>query len=233
MVSLDIGKLHIVASKPDKFSAIGADFSDAFCSEQALKHALSALQCGPIRFHRENIIACDGERADYLFLVVSGVVRSCRTFENGSRSIVAFYLPGDLFGWPNVDLSVEAATDAIVLFIKRKSLLTLAARENRIGNFLLEIMTTELRRAQEHALLMGRDARSRVVTFLTELSRRSGKLPCLDLPMSHRDIADHLGLTIETLSRVITGLERTGLITRASARKLIIRDQLALECAMD
>jgi CRP/FNR family nitrogen fixation transcriptional regulator len=232
MANLDFGDA-LIASRPRKASALGTDFSEAFFNEVALKRALSALQRGPIRFHRDNVIACDGDSADYLFLVVSGVVRTCKTFENGSRNIVAFYLPGELFGWPNLDLSVEAATDAIVLFIKRKPLNALAARENRIANFLLELMTNELKRAQEHALLMGRNARCRVTRFLTELSSRSGKLASLDLPMSHKDIADHLGLTIETLSRVITGLERTGLVSRASPRRLIIKNKLALERVLD
>jgi len=69
-----------------------------FADDRTLKPALSALQRGPIHFRRNNVIACEGDTADYIFMVVSGVVRSCKTFRNGTRNVVAFYLPGDLFG---------------------------------------------------------------------------------------------------------------------------------------
>jgi CRP/FNR family nitrogen fixation transcriptional regulator len=93
-------------------------------SEQTLKRALSALQRGPIKFGRNCVIACEGDTADYIFLVVSGVVRGCKTFQNGERAVVAFYLPGDLFGWDyeTRPLSIEAASDAILMLIKRRGL---------------------------------------------------------------------------------------------------------------
>lgn len=203
---------------------------ETFVDDRTLKPALSALQRGPIHFRRNNVIACEGDAADYIFMVVSGVVRSCKTFQNGSRNVVAFYLPGDLFGWDDqkCTLSVEAATDAMVLFIKRSGLLSLAARESRVSGFLLAIATDELRRAQEHGLLMSRSAKCRLAAFLTDLSNRMGKTGSINLPMSHQDIADHLGLTIETLSRNITELERSGVIARASRRTLMVRDRWAL-----
>jgi CRP/FNR family transcriptional regulator, nitrogen fixation regulation protein len=203
--------------------------------DRTLKSALSALQRGPIQFSRNNVIACEGDAADYIFLVVSGVVRSCKTFQNGTRNVIAFYLPGDLFGWDDqkFTLSIEAATDAMVLFIKRSGLLSLAARESRVSSFLLAITTGELRRAQEHGLLMSKNAKCRLATFLTALSKRSETPGSVNLPMSHQDIADHLGLTIETLSRNITELERSGVIARVSPRSLMVRDRRALTCAID
>ena len=198
--------------------------SGSFVDEQAIKGALSALQRGPIRFRRNNVIACEGEAADYVFLVVSGVVRSCKTFTN-SRSIVAFYLSGDLFGWSDQKqhcLSVEAATDAMVIFLKRSALLSLAARESRVAAFVLGVTTRELRRSQEHALLMSVTAKFRVAKFLTDLGHRLGTATTIDLPMSHQDIADHLGLTIETLCRTITGLQRSGIVSRSGSRMLTV-----------
>src|SRR6476660_2356594 len=90
---------------------------NTFVDDLTLKPALSALQRGPIHFRRNNVIACEGVAADYIFMVVSGVVRSCKTFQNGSRNVVGFYLQGGLFGWddPRCTLSVEAATGAMVL----------------------------------------------------------------------------------------------------------------------
>jgi CRP/FNR family transcriptional regulator, nitrogen fixation regulation protein len=215
-----------------------ADLIKAFSAsddKRFLSHAANVLRGGPIRFRRNNVIACEGDAADYIFLVVSGVLRSCKTFQNGTRSVVAFYLPGDLLGWSdqNYSLSVEAATDAMVLFLKRKVLASVAARETRVASLLLDLATNELRRAQEHGLLISRSAKCRVATFLTNLSKKLGKAGSINLPMSHQDIADHLGLTIETLSRTITELERSRLIARVSPRSLMVRNDCSLSHLMD
>jgi CRP/FNR family transcriptional regulator, nitrogen fixation regulation protein len=205
--------------------------SDAFGDKRALRQALLALQRGPISFQRNNIIACEGDAVDYIFVVVSGVLRSCKTFQNGDRKVIAFYLPGDLFGWDDEEssFSVEAASDAVVMFIKRSGLMVLAGTENHVANILLATTMTELRRSQEHALLVSRTAKCRVATFLTDLSKRLGCKESIDLPMSHQDIADYLGLTIETLSRAITDLERSGVLVRSSShRKLLVQNRALL-----
>jgi CRP/FNR family nitrogen fixation transcriptional regulator len=232
MTAIDTDKTSGVESKKREMTTI--DFRDAFSNKKALRIALSALQRGPIRFHRNNVIACEGDAADYLFFVVSGVVRHCKTFENGTRNIVAFYLPGDLFGWGDAEheFSVEAAADAMVMFIKRAGLFSIASQESRVASFLLATTTNDLQRSFEHALLLNKSATCRVGTFLADLWRRSGKLECLELPVSHQDIADYLGLTIETISRTITGMERSGVINRVSPRRLIIRNEMALERMM-
>jgi len=196
--------------------------------ERALKQALAALQHGPIRFRRNDVIACEGDAADYVFLVASGVVRSCKTFDNGGRNVVAFYLSGDLFGFGDQKcaLSIEACTDAMVLFIKRAGLMSLAAQENHVARFLLATATNELRRAQDHAILMSQNAKRRVIGFLTDWSMRLGETRQISLPMPYQDIADHLGLTIETVSRTLTKLERSGAIARSSRpRSLILRNR--------
>jgi CRP/FNR family nitrogen fixation transcriptional regulator len=198
--------------------------------QNLVQRTIIALRRGPIRYHRDQVIVCEGDAADYIFLVMDGIVRSCRTFQNGARSIAGFYLPGELFGWTDLKhlLSAEAATNAMVLYLKRSALLSVAARDARIADFLLAATTSELRRAQEHALLISRNAKCRVATFLLDLSRRLGTTKYLDLPMSHQDIADHLGLTIETISRTITELERSELIARVSPRTLILLNRPSL-----
>jgi len=221
-----VGKTSVAAPKGREIAdPINTSFPDGL----TLRAALAALQRGPVRYHRNNIIACEGDAADYIFLVVSGVVRSCKMFQNGTRSVVAFYLPGDLFGWSaqNYSLSVEAATNAIVLFLKRDALMAVASRESRVASFLLDLATKDLRRSQEHALLMSRNAKSRVATFLVDMSKRS-EARHLQLPMSHQDIADHLGLKIETLSRTITQLQHSGFIARTSPRSLIVLNDYLL-----
>ena len=139
-------------------------------------------------------------------------------------------MPGDVFGWSDLtySLSIEAATDTELLFVKRSAFLSIASREIRVANFLLAATSNKLRRAQEHGLLMGRSAKCRVAKFLIDLWTRLGKAKYLDVPMSHQDIADHLGLKIETVSRAITDLERSGLITRVSHHRLLLQNRFAL-----
>jgi len=192
-------------------------------SEQTLKSALSALQRGPIRFRRNHVIACEGDSADYVFLVVRGVVRSCKSFQNGERAVVAFYLPGDLFGWGDEirPLSIEAASDAMVMLIKRRGLASLAENNARLAGFVGLVALSELQLAQEHATIIGMDAKNRFLVFLRAWVRRSGASNSIHLRMGYQDIADHLGMKIETLSRTITELERSGVLARASARGIL------------
>ena len=170
------------------------------CDQQTVTDSILAFRRGPIRYRHNAMIACEGDPTDYMYVVVSGVVRSCRTHRDGSRGIVAFHLPGELFGWsgePVHSLSLEAATDTLVFFLKRSALLAAAIRDGRIATYLLAATTNELRRLQDHSLLLSRRAECRVATFLIDLSVRLGTTSYLDLPMSHQDIADHLGFTIE------------------------------------
>jgi CRP/FNR family nitrogen fixation transcriptional regulator len=199
--------------------------------QEMLRRNILALRRGPIRYHRNKVIACEGDPAEYVFLVVSGVVRRCRTFRDGARSIIAFHLPGELFGWTYDaihSLSIEAATDATVLFVKRHALIASAAQNTAMANFLLANTASELRHMQKHSLLIGRDAKFRLLSFLTDLAMRTGQRSHINLPMAHHDIADYLGLKIETVSRTITELERTGSIARQSRRTLVLNDPASL-----
>ena len=201
------------------------------CDQRTVKDSILAFRRGPIRHRHHAMIACEGDPTDYMYVVVSGVVRSCRAHRDGTRGIVAFHLPGELFGWSGGlvhSLSLEAATDTLVFFFKRSALLAAAIRDGKIATYLLAATTNELRRVQDHSLLLSRRAECRVAAFLIDLSMRLGTTSYLDLPMSHRDIADHLGLTIETLSRTITRLEKSGSIARSSCQTLVIRNCAAL-----
>jgi CRP-like cAMP-binding protein len=195
------------------------------------KSSVLAVRRGPIRYRRNSTIVCEGDPADYVFMVADGVVRRCKTFQSGTRAIVAFHTAGELFGWTDElthTLSIEAATDALVLFFKRNVLLSAAARDHKIANFLLKAATSELRCNQAHSLRINQSAKCRVAGFLLDLSARAGETADVDLPMSHLDVADHLGLSIETVSRTITGLERACLIARTSARTISLTNRAAL-----
>jgi CRP/FNR family nitrogen fixation transcriptional regulator len=215
-------------------SGSGANIPSAFILEHGqklAKRAVLSVRRGPIRYYRNSTIVCEGDPADYIFMVVDGIVRRCKTFQNGTRAIVAFHTPGELFGWTDEvkhALSTEAATDALVLFFKRSALVSVAARDQKVANFLLTSTTGELRRIQKHSLLINRSAKCRVASFLLDLSTRIDEMVDVDLPMSHQDIADHLGLSIETVSRTITELERACLIKRVSVRTIVLINRAAL-----
>ena len=210
------------------------DFSKALlhgCNQGVVKDGVLALRRGPMRYRRDAMIVCEGDPTEYILLVVGGVARSGRTNRDGSRHIAAFHFPGEPFGWcgnPAHSLFAEAATETLVLFLKRSTLLATAIRDSRIASYLLTATANELQRAQEHSMILSRPAKCRVATFLIDLSIRMGKSTYLDLPMPYRDIADHLGLTVETLSRTITALEKSGSIARASYRTLALRDRASL-----
>jgi CRP/FNR family transcriptional regulator, nitrogen fixation regulation protein len=232
MTDLGLNKRLLVSPKPTKiFGTVDApvDLAEAFGGGKAVNRALSALPRIPMRFYHDNLIACEGDEAENIYFVVSGVVRSNKIFKTGVRNIVAFYLPGDLFGWTDLkhSLSIEAATDAQVLFVKRSALLSIASRERRVASFLLTATTNELGRAQDHILLMSKSAECRLATFFTDLWVRLGNAEYLDVPMSYQDIADYVGLTIETVSRTITAMEQSGMLTRVSCRRLLLRKQIA------
>ena len=226
------GKRHRLFDKV--VSGSGSGLPSAFLledSQKLAKRAILSVRRGPIRYHRNSSIVCEGDPADYVFMVVDGVVRRCKTFQNGTRAIVAFHTPGELFGWTDElthSLSTEAATDTLLLFFKRNVLLSTAARENKVANFLLTSVTSELRCIQAHSLRINQSAKCRVAGFLLDLSARTGETADVDLPMSHQDVADHLGLSIETVSRTITELERACLIERASARTINLTNRAAL-----
>jgi len=193
--------------------------------EERVWRNILALKRGPIRYRRNRIIVNEGDPADYVFLVVSGVVRSCKVFQNGTRSIIAFHMPGELFGWTaeaTHRVSIEAASHAVILFIKRSALLATVAHNAAIANFLLASTANELKRVQDRSLMIARDAKCRLASFLTDLAARTGQSDQVDLPMTYNDIADYLGLTIETVSRTMNEFERSGSIARRSCRALVL-----------
>ena len=232
----------VKASKPAKrqrllykvVTGLGSSLPTAFILEDGQRlaqRAVLSMRRGPIRYRRNSTIVCEGDPADYIFMVVDGIVRRCKTFQNGTRAIVAFHTPGELFGWTDElkhGLSTEAATDVLVLFFKRSALLSVATRDQKVANFLLASTTSELRRIQKHSLLINRSAKCRVASFLLDLSIRVDETSDVDLPMSHQDIADHLGLSIETVSRTITELEDARLVERVTARTIVLRNRAAL-----
>jgi len=166
----------------------------------------------------------ENEPADYLYKVASGTVRTCKILSDGRRQIGGFYLPGDIFGLEFADehtLAAEAITDAKVLVIKRSALTALAGRDAAIGRELYALTACELRRVQERILLLVKSAQERVASFLLEMAERAPAGNSIELPMSRQDIADYLGLTIETVSRTLGALESAAAIEVPTSRRIV------------
>ena len=197
-------------------------------------HALEGnieLMGAPMSFARNAEIYGEGEPADYLYKVISGTVRTYKVLSDGRRQIGAFYMAGDVFGLEAGDehtFSAEAISDARVLVIKRSALVALAERDNEVARQLWALTGRELSRVQDHILLLIKTAQERVVGFLLEMAERASNNGALELPMSRQDIADYLGLTIETVSRTLTTLENAAAIELPTSRRIVLRNRSAL-----
>ena len=189
------------------------------------------LMGATMSYPRNAEIFGESEPAEYLYKVVIGAVRTYKILSDGRRQVGGFYLPGDVFGLEFADehtLSAEAITDAKVLVVKRSALATLASRDAGVGRELYALTARELHRVQDRILLLIKSAQERVASFLLEMAERAGAGNIVELPMSRQDIADYLGLTIETVSRTLTGLETAATIEVPTSRRIVLRNRSAL-----
>ena len=173
----------------------------------------------------------DGELAEYFYMVVSGAVRTYKVLADGRRQICAFHLRGDFFGLESNDkhaFSAETIVNSKIRLIKRTTLMARAENNKEISRRLWMMTGDELKRVQAHVLLLIKTAKERVAEFLLEMARRGSADEAIDLPMSRQDIADYLGLTIETVSRTLTDLERNGTIFLPNSRRVVLRNRDAL-----
>jgi CRP-like cAMP-binding protein len=189
-------------------------------------HLMGATMVYP----RDSEIFGEDEPAEYLYKVVSGNVRTYKILSDGRRQVGGFYLPGDIFGLEFADehsLSAEAITDCKVLVVKRSALNALAGRDASVAQQIFALTGRELLHFQDRVLLLIKSAQERVATFLLEMAQHaSGNV--VELPMSRQDIADYLGLTIETVSRTLSALETAAVIEVATSRRIVLRNRAAL-----
>jgi CRP/FNR family transcriptional regulator, nitrogen fixation regulation protein len=182
-------------------------------------------------FARDAEIYGESEPAEYLYKVVSGAVRTYKVLNDGRRQISSFYRPGDIFGLEvggEHTFSAEAIADSKVLVVRRSAVVALAGRDKEVARQLWRMTATELQRAQDHIMLLIKTAQQRVAGFLLEMAARSPDASEVDLPMSRQDIADYLGLTIETVSRMVTQLEKSGAIVLTTSRRIVLRKRVTL-----
>jgi CRP/FNR family transcriptional regulator, nitrogen fixation regulation protein len=197
---------------------------------------LSRAQASLIEFKYDKgtEIYGESEPADYIYQIVDGAVRSYKLLSDGRRQIGAFHLVGDIFGLENGAVhrfTTEAIVDTTVRLMKRCSLEQVAESNALVALDLLHMTTSNLQHAEDHMLLLGRKTSvERVAAFLLEMDRRLTGAGVMVLPMSRRDIADYLGLTLETVSRALSDLHGRGMLgfLGQTQRQIVLLDRVRL-----
>lgn len=150
----------------------------------------------------------EGGAAASFYKVVSGTVRTCKLLSDGRRQIDTFYFVGDMFGLETGHehrFAAEAVDDVTVIAFRRNSFSSLTGSDPAFGDQLMAAIMSSLDRAHDHMVLLGRKtAQEKVAAFLLDMAGRLEQGDRFALPMCRVDIADHLGLTIETVSRTLT-----------------------------
>lgn len=180
------------------------------------------------RFATGEVLVREGERADHLFNVTSGALRIYKLMPDGRRQITGFLFAGDFVGLatgPTYAFSAEAIEDTTVCRFRKADYLALLQETPALGSALLERARHELAAAQNQMLLLGRkSAQERIASFLLDLPGLDPARPLEDghvhLPMTRAEMADYLGLTIETVSRGLTKLKTAGIIRLLSLHEL-------------
>jgi len=196
----------------------------------------SSQRIGVVRsYPRKSQIIREDDPADHVYEVVSGTVCTCKMLREGRRQIAGFYFAGDIFGLESAkkhSVAVEAITNAQVRICKKRALTALASSNLEVADRLLALTTRELARKQDHLLLLlSTTAEERIIRFLIDMVQRGSPREdnLINLPMARRDIADYLGLTLETVSRTLWDLERRG----ASKSRAAVASYCAISLAME
>jgi CRP/FNR family nitrogen fixation transcriptional regulator len=177
-------------------------------------------------FATDQQIYSDGDEAKFFYAIVSGTVRTCKFLIDGRRQVEAFHCHGDVFGIEGGSehlFSAEAVSDCVVAAYRRHNVASVALHDAGLSRLLFSFAARSMLRAQEHALLLGtKSALERVAIFLINWAAQGEDKTVAELTMARHDIADYLGLTIETVSRTFTILEQRQLIAMRSPRQIML-----------
>lgn len=188
------------------------------------------------QWRRDSEICSQNAAAEYWHCVVSGVAREYFLRPSGQRQIIDVLLPGDFFGFAaggRYRFAVRAGVcDAVVARYPRQRLEAIAESDSLVGRLMRDQLAKTIDRLHDQLLVLGRiGATEKVANYLVRMSRR---LPHrrphqIVLPVSRYDIADALGISVETVSRAITELKSKGWISLGGPRQLSVRDWQTLE----
>jgi len=185
-------------------------------------------------FARNKTIFNEGDDAQFSYKVVSGAVRLSKVMIDGRRQIADFALAGDIFGLDWSDdyaVTAEALTEVTLVRYSRNNLARLGEEQVSVRSKLTDVLRRDLWAAQNHLVMLGcQTARERVASFLMLFVKRShaknGEI--FELPMGRQDIADYLGLTIETVCRTLSDLKQEGLVATPKRHEIVVNNIAAL-----
>jgi CRP/FNR family nitrogen fixation transcriptional regulator len=185
------------------------------------------------RFKRDREIYAEHSRSKYWYQIISGTVRLSTLLADGRRHIGNFCFEGDCFGFDlggTRGFSAEAVDDVLIYRFPRQPIGRLISERPQVAQQLWNITLKELAHAQMQTAILGRmTAPMRVASFLLETSSRRSACTLLDLPMSRMDIADYLGLTVETVCRVLSRFAELRLVAIPNVNQIELVDTHALE----
>lgn len=178
-----------------------------------------------------------GEPFETVFAVRSGAIKTCITLPDGAEQITGFYLPGEIVGLDGIAQQRHASTalaleSTAVCALPFDQLETLAGQKPALQHHLFRLLSEEIHSDQQLLLLLGkRSAEARLAAFLLSLSSRYKRRRLSEnrfcLPMSRTDIGNHLGLAIETVSRLFSRLQQNGVL-EVDGKDIAIRDRATL-----
>jgi CRP/FNR family transcriptional regulator len=224
------------------------DFATVKCSDCPIRHRAVCARCDTEEllrlekmksyrtFPAGTEILWRGEPLEYVASVVSGVASLSKTLEDGRTQMVGLLLPSDFIGRPGrnrIEFDVTATTDVTLCCFARTPFEALVLDTPHVAQRLMELALDELDAARDWMLLLGRKtAREKIATFLDMLARRSQMTMTegagmangaeLYLPMTRDQIANYLGLTLETVSRQFSAFKREGIIDVPDRRRVLV-----------
>lgn len=191
-------------------------------------------------FAKGEAIAYVGEELRYFGTLVSGIAEISQGLEDGRRQIMGILMPSDFVGWPYRRISqfdVNAVSEVVMCRFDMVSFERLVEQVPSLGSRLLEMTMDELDAARAWMMVLGqKTAREKMASLMYIIALRnvSFKLDdmvsevAFELPLTRKQIADYIGLTLETVSRQISALKSSGIIAIEGQRHIIIKDPIAL-----
>lgn len=216
------------------------------CSDCPIRHRAVCARCEvdelaqleAMKYYRSyqagQTVIWSGDHMDFVASVVTGIATLTQTMEDGRRQMVGLLLPSDFVGRPGrpaAAYDVTATTDLVMCCFRKKPFEEMMLATPHIGQRLLEMTLDELDAAREWMLLLGRKtAREKIASLVAIIARRDVALQAegekgpviFDLPLTREEMADYLGLTLETVSRQISALKRDGVIVLAGKRHVTV-----------
>ena len=178
----------------------------------------------------------EGDKSEFVYQVLEGLLRTTKVMANGRRQVLTFGYPDDIVGLSHdccYHNDCEAVVPTKILVLKKNAYSINNGTDQVLFDRLLKLAACEVSNMQEHFMMLGRkSAIEKIASFLLAIGSRTGHVEngriAFNLPMKRSDIADFLGLTIETVSRVLTQLRKDGLIDLKNPHEVSILKKNAL-----